>query len=112
MKTTQKAKKAVGGGRKKPYVKPELRELHLPPPAPAALTEGLRDLPSPPAAYSAPNDNPDHTIADLLEVYEDLLFGQHQTVVQKMEERGYTDLEVDRHLQAFGKRIGRDMGWS
>jgi len=94
MKPTQKAKKA-GDGRKRPYVKPKLRELHLPPPALAALAEGIRDLPSPPAAYSAPNDNSDHT-----------------TVVQKMEERGYTDLEVDRHLQAFGKRIGRDMGWS
>lgn len=111
MKTTQKAKKA-GDGRKRPYVKPELRELHLPPPALAALAEGIRDLPSPPAAYSATHDKPDHTIADLLVVCEELLFGHHQTIVQKMVERGYTEEEVDRHLKAFGERVGRDMGWS
>jgi predicted Ser/Thr protein kinase len=56
-------------------------------------------------------DDTDDTIADLLDAYEELLSGQHPRVVSAMVEKGYTEEEVHKHLEAFGDRIGRTMGW-
>ena len=47
-------------------------------------------------------------IADYIETLSEMV--NHNRVLEKLEEQGYTEVEVDRALRELGAIAGRDIG--